>query len=191
MQLFSAQNSFFVPACSGAESRSSSVAGFMLNRQLQFRMRQLFYFCIYLFFWSYTMRKEGKQRSSCSSKRAHIIETIHHCHLGATGTVALHTGAYNFLRLVLSRPLTFHSPGLQRIVSATLLASQPGRVFISSCRVSAASIISHCKAIRVLITRGPPSGGDPSTCLSYCTHANANTCARPLPCVSAPRLRGA
>lgn len=104
------------------------------------------------------MRKEGKQRSPSSSKRAHIIETIHHCHLGATGTVALYTGAYNFLRLVLSRPLTFHSPGFQRIVSSALLPSQPLRVFISSCRISAASIISHCKAIRVLITRGPPSG---------------------------------
>lgn len=125
----------------------------MLIRQVSHEAFFFFFFCK-----SYAMRKEGKPRSSRRSKRAHIIETIHHCHLGATGTVALHTGTYNFLRLVLSRTLTFHSPGLQRIVSAALLPSQPVRVFITSCRISAASIISHCKAIRVLITRGPPSG---------------------------------
>lgn len=101
--------------------------------------------------------KRGNSVLPPAPNAPHIIETIHHCHLGATGTVAPYTGAYNFLRLVLARPLTFHSPGFQRIVSSALLPSRPLRVFISSCRISAASIISHCKAIRVLITRGPPS----------------------------------
>lgn len=105
------------------------------------------------------MRKEGKQRSSCSSKRAYIIETIHHCHLGAPGTVAPNTGASHFLRLLLSRPTfpTFHSPAPSGSLARPFFPSQSVRVFISSCRISVA-IISHCKAIRVLIRRGPPSG---------------------------------
>lgn len=80
---------------------------------------------------------------------------------------------YNFLLLLFSSSLAFSPFPPQWIVNAVLVCTmQPAWVFISSCHILAASIISHCKAIWVLITRRVHRQGDPSTCLMYSTHAN-------------------
>lgn len=66
--------------------------------------------------------------------------------------------------------------GLRRIINAVLVSTiQLAWVFISSCHILAASIISHCKAIWVLITGRVHRQGDPSTCHMYSAHANAGT----------------
>lgn len=84
---------------------------------------------------------------------------------------------YNFLLFLFSSSLAlppFPPLSFQQIVNAVLVFTiQPAWVFISSCHILAASIISHCKAIWVLITGGVHRPGDPSTCLTYSTHANA------------------
>lgn len=78
------------------------------------------------------------------------------------------------LHLVLPCLLTFPLSASSRIVNADLVcAMRPAWVFISSCHILAASIISHCKAIRVLITRRVRRRGYPSTCLAHGAHANS------------------
>lgn len=116
-----------------------------------------------------------------------VIETIHHCHLRATKMsfcIWWHTLAskVEFLSFSSLPLLPSHLPppplllGLRRIINAVLVSTiQLAWVFISSCHILAASIISHCKAIWVLITGRVHRQGDPSTCHMYSAHANAGT----------------
>lgn len=137
LQLFYTQSSFFVPA--GAGSCSPSVPGLMANRHLQFHMRHFTFFCLKL------CAKGGNSVLPPAPNTPTLLRQF----ITVTWEPRGQSGAYNFPGL--------SSPGLSPF-TPPLLPSQPGSVFIRSCRISAASIISHCKAIRVLITRGPPSG---------------------------------
>lgn len=106
--------------------------------------------------------------------------------------------AYDFL-LLLSLPSSFPLPlllshlcplGFQWVINTLLICTiQPAWVFISSCHILAASIISHCKAIWVLITGGVHRWGDPSTSHMYIAHADAGMWASSAIHVSATSLQ--
>lgn len=170
LQLFSTQNNVFVSACTETENHCAYFRGLMLNGGKG--GGGFFFFLV-------------AQRSSCSSmdlSYVHIIETIHHCHLGATGTAVLYRSMYNFL--------FSSSPGLSPFTAAASggsLArpfSRPPSLhwhLLAAVAYRPASIISHCKVIRVLIMWGPPSGVIHQLRLLYtckCKHVCASSAMR-------------
>lgn len=86
----------------------------------------------------------------------HIIEPIHHCHLGATGTAVRYTAMYNFL-FSSSPGLSPFSPAASGGSLARPFSRPPG---LHQCVLAAVAYrpSSIIRAIRVLIMRGPPSG---------------------------------
>lgn len=145
-----------------------------------------FVVALFLFLSTYSREQAPPSFQPRSFKSSPTVEAIRHCHLShGDVTLRVDTHCTSAANISLSSPppplsrppLSSHlSPlGFLRIVNADLVcAMRPAWVFISSCRILAASIISHCKAIRVLITRGVHRRGDPSTCLACSAHANSS-----------------
>lgn len=111
-------------------------------------------------------------------KSLHVIETIYHCHpktLQTQSSTWPTSAGCHFPLTLLSRFLSHFFPPAFRgslMQFLSVRATQHGK-FISSGHILVALIISHCRAIRVLITGSVRFKGDPSLSHMYITHANS------------------